>query len=136
MPKRVQLSRAKGWRMPANTVKVARPCLWGNPFVIGRDGVKDARQAVQCFEDWLMAYVQKARPFRIEALEALRGKNLACWCRLDQPCHADVLLRLANDEPPNVAGNRLARQGQSELTGVLGACNEKRGNDGKPTTDE
>ncbi len=28
----------------------------------------------------------------------LRGKNLACWCKLDQPCHADVLLELANDE--------------------------------------
>jgi hypothetical protein len=27
----------------------------------------------------------------------LRGKNLACWCKPDQPCHADVLLELAND---------------------------------------
>lgn len=26
----------------------------------------------------------------------LRGKDLACWCPLDQPCHADVLLELAN----------------------------------------
>jgi hypothetical protein len=26
----------------------------------------------------------------------LRGKNLACWCALDQACHADVLLELAN----------------------------------------
>lgn len=32
----------------------------------------------------------------IEALPKLRGKNLACWCPLDQPCHADVLLELAN----------------------------------------
>lgn len=30
--------------------------------------------------------------------EALAGKNLACWCPLDQPCHADVLLELANRE--------------------------------------
>lgn len=29
-------------------------------------------------------------------VQALRGKDLACWCRLDQPCHADVLLELAN----------------------------------------
>jgi hypothetical protein len=26
----------------------------------------------------------------------LRGKNLACWCKLGEPCHADVLLELAN----------------------------------------
>jgi len=31
-----------------------------------------------------------------ELIEPLRGKNLACWCRLDQPCHADVLLKIAN----------------------------------------
>lgn len=30
------------------------------------------------------------------ALPALRGLSLACWCRLDQPCHADVLMELAN----------------------------------------
>jgi Domain of unknown function (DUF4326) len=33
---------------------------------------------------------------RIAARVHLRGKNLACWCRLDRPCHADVLLELAN----------------------------------------
>ena len=97
VPKRVKLSRAKGWRMPPNTVKVARPCALGNPFVIGRDGVQDARQAVERFEAWLLPYIAKARPFRVAALEELRGKHLACWCRLDQPCHADVLLRLANE---------------------------------------
>lgn len=29
-------------------------------------------------------------------LAPLAGKDLACWCPLDQPCHADVLLELAN----------------------------------------
>lgn len=31
-----------------------------------------------------------------EIQTALRGKNLACWCPLDQPCHADVLIEIAN----------------------------------------
>lgn len=31
-----------------------------------------------------------------DLLDGLRGKNLACWCDLDQPCHADVLIELAN----------------------------------------
>jgi hypothetical protein len=35
----------------------------------------------------------KSKPFGIGDL---RGRDLACWCRLDQPCHADVLLEMAN----------------------------------------
>lgn len=38
------------------------------------------------------AYIGKI----IENAPFLRGKNLACWCALDQPCHADVLLEVAN----------------------------------------
>ena len=98
MPIRVQLSRQKGWRMPENTVSVARPGKWGNPFCIGEDipgmaGVPmDREDAVQYF-----------RLFHARTLPVaqLRGKNLACWCKLDQPCHADVLLELANKDADN-----------------------------------
>jgi hypothetical protein len=94
-PRRVQLSRKKGWRMPANTVSVARPGKWGNRFRVGDDvpGMPgepmDALDAVHNFQ-----------LFQASTLDVtpLRGKNLACWCRLDQPCHADVLLELANKE--------------------------------------
>ena len=116
MPIRVQLSRKKGWRMPENTVKVSRPTAGGNPFVIGgwfkrfsngwmramegfQDGtyvrISDAREAVEWFE-W---YTTTWNPMvKAEKLKGLAGKNLACWCALDQPCHADVLLELANHE--------------------------------------
>ncbi len=108
-PIRVQLSRKKGWRMPPNTVKVARGrgCSvktlgdngWGNPFVIGSPGVPDAASAVAQFRAWIEAVIADDYPHpecTREALKDLRGKNLACWCALDQPCHADVLLELAN----------------------------------------
>lgn len=98
-PIRIQLSRVRGWRMPPNTVKVSRPSVWGNPYRVGHGGVISAGQAVQCFEGWLTPHIERARPFRLEAIESLRGKNLACWCKLGDPCHADVLLRLANQEP-------------------------------------
>ncbi|MCB2070024.1 MAG: DUF4326 domain-containing protein [Ottowia sp.] len=120
VPKRVQLSRAKGWRMPENTVKVDRTTKWGNPFVVGRDGTQ--AECVEAF-GWLageeasldaMARVLvppeglRTTETMLAELQAdpalLRGKNLACWCRLDQPCHADVLLRLANEERHNVGG--------------------------------
>ena len=38
------------------------------------------------------------RSSQVEQIRAeLRGKDLACWCPLDQPCHADVLLEIANE---------------------------------------
>jgi len=55
----------------------------------------DPRVQVQWFREHMAD--MKLQPDRYEKLIApLRGKNLACWCALDQPCHADVLLELAN----------------------------------------
>lgn len=100
-PIRIQLSRAKGWRMPQNTVTVARPTCWGNPWKIGEDGITTRGQAVSIFRRYLLGAPMDG-PARMSAIKRrlpeLRGKNLACWCPLDQPCHADVLLELANSE--------------------------------------
>ena len=92
-PVRVRLSRAKGWRMPPNAVKVDRSTRWGNPFGVGPGCTR--RQAVAAFALHLAATEQAS--LRDEIRSELRGKNLACWCPLDEPCHADVLLRLANE---------------------------------------
>ncbi|HMJ28587.1 MAG TPA: DUF4326 domain-containing protein [Xanthobacteraceae bacterium] len=105
-PIRIQLSRRKGWRMPPNTVKVDRSTKWGNPFIVGTDGTR--ARCVELFQlmlgGWIclsrapelpdaqIAYLKMAKRDR----RHLKGKNLACWCPLDQPCHADVLLELAN----------------------------------------
>lgn len=109
-PRRVQRSRAKGSRLPENTVCVTRPGLFGNPFQHS-----DPALAVRMFRVWVTGALRTAplfdermkaihgksmmrhqRAALRQALPNLRGKNLACWCRLDQPCHADVLLELAN----------------------------------------
>lgn len=105
MPERVQLSRAKGWRMPPNTVKVDRTTKWGNPFGVGdRVQVDPAgpvavcfsqAEAVQAFRDLLMHSIMA--DFRAKVIAELRGKNLACWCKPGTPCHADVLLEIANE---------------------------------------
>lgn len=146
-PVRIQRSRAKGWRMPENTVSVARPGPWGNPFVIGEPsgvfrrerGIAKAETLIaqltvmQCVvffgeiargmlcpehyplgHQWVAALKARyngAHPSDIIRAE-LRGKNLACWCRLCPthtagkplgaecpdcaPCHSDILLRIAN----------------------------------------
>lgn len=89
MPERVRLRRTKGWRMPENTVKVDRTTVWGNPFPISYGGRTGAVKAFR-------RYCNPHSPLAAMARRLLRGKDLACWCPLDQPCHADVLLELAN----------------------------------------
>ncbi len=103
-PKRVPLSRAKGWRLPDGAVKVDRTTKFGNPFVVGRDGTR--AECVDLYTKMLAGYLalasgpsieeqKAARRHVLENLEYLRGKDLACWCK-GSPCHADVLLELAN----------------------------------------
>lgn len=77
--------------MPPNTVKVARPSKWGNPYRIG-----DGQDALDCVEQFRLMVARKDDAALRMLLEPLRGKNLACWCPLDAPCHADVLLVMAN----------------------------------------
>ena len=94
MARRVQLSRRAGWRKPPGVVVVARPSRWGNPFRIENDRTR--AEAVAAFER-AIAGRDPTLAFTIEDLRReLAGHDLACWCPLDQPCHADVLLRLAN----------------------------------------
>jgi len=104
LPRRIQLLRAKGWRMPENTVKVDRTTKWGNPYRVGesyahptkksRVLIESKDQSVAVFKEFLKTDAGKkmAERARIE----LRGKNLACWCRVGELCHGDLLLAVAN----------------------------------------
>jgi hypothetical protein len=98
MPKRIQRKRTKGWRMPEGAVYVGRPTQWGNPFTLGpKCGAKCRAGAVRDFRQYVLGRLESGVGY---PLAALRGKDLACWCPLDQPCHADVLLELANAALP------------------------------------
>lgn len=157
-PRRIQRSRAAGWRMPPGAIYVGRPTRWGNPFPWEGDWIVWAAvaagfradvagrraAAVAYYRAWLtgapaagphartdsgdrieyasgvaLSTAQAARgiaaaaatlaggaisvpkpPPLDELRAALRGHDLACWCPLDQPCHADVLLELANEATP------------------------------------
>lgn len=121
MPQRFQLSRRKGFDLQAasralnglSAVSVARPHVFGNPFRVadcreaGYRGT-DTELSTRCVEafrvwlgpgwriNWDGPESEAARAAILDALPRLRGKNLACWCRPGEPCHADVLLELAN----------------------------------------
>lgn len=105
-PHRVMLSRVRDARLPPNTLRVDRATKWGNPFRVGVHGTR--AECVDMFTR-LMAgqicvsagpdpqiqrdYYEMVKRDRRE----LRGLNLACWCTLDGPCHADVLLTIKQE---------------------------------------
>lgn len=111
-PVRIRLSRAQGFNLQRHSrslngldaVHVARPGPWGNPFIVGKHG--DAAYCVDLYRALLAGLLALkdvdaeallgARRFVAEHLGELRGHNLACWCKPGAPCHADVLLKLAN----------------------------------------
>ena len=127
-PKRIQRKRTRGWRMPEGAVYVGRPSKWGNPYKVGEiatacgqhkdvqiDILVDADLAVVMFRSFA---AERMKPKFYgggyigsmlaaswsERIRELAGHDLACWCPLEDaegnrvPCHADVLLELANGE--------------------------------------
>lgn len=114
MPERILLSRSAGWRLPPNAVMVSRPSRWGNPYrvdVFGRELAVDLfRNSMEGgWSPLLVAHLSDAtaaEAYRIHTemrsrvrhhdVRELRGKDLACWCKAGDACHADVLIELAN----------------------------------------
>lgn len=94
--------------MPADAIYVGRPTRWGNPFnwqdLAVQPGYETPKElVVREFRSWLEGkspYVDfhpEKRKQILDHIDELRGKNLACWCRSDEFCHADVLLEIANE---------------------------------------
>ncbi|KQU79844.1 hypothetical protein ASD00_36175 [Ensifer sp. Root31] len=120
-PVRLQLSRSKGFNLQRHSVEanglpafnVARPSRYGNPVTqqdfidlqgiwkeMGRKPIEGTWQqhAVRCFDAWLGGEIAEMGkpPTAAEIRRELKGKNLACWCKPGEPCHADILLEIAN----------------------------------------
>ena len=125
MTQRIQRKRTKGWRMPEGAVYVGRPSLWGNPWTLAdarafdifpqemrahwcRGRYRDELSHWGLLSDYAMHVSERRYNAVAQTIEAsgaknmgeyaaiaLKGKDLVCWCPIDQPCHADVLLELA-----------------------------------------
>lgn len=122
-PVRLQLSQRAGFNLlelsqatnGLAAVKVAWPTRWGNPIVITEMHGMSVQAATEAHRRWLTKGPASLLSFpdapRVtEIFAQLRGKNLACFCRLEAYCHADVLLELANRptcEPADPAGSAL-----------------------------
>lgn len=115
-PQRMQVSRRKGFNLQDASLAlnglsarlITRPGKWGNPFSIdataaayGLGRAAAQAKAVDLYAQWLIGALDAAQspgtpPTRAMIVEDLGGHNLACWCKPGTPCHADVLLAIAN----------------------------------------
>lgn len=114
--------------MPPGARFVGRGTVFGNPFPVehywtGKVTLAGARRlAVWAFKTWLQgapgapASLNERRRILLEQLPGLRGRALACWCPLDQPCHADALIELL-EEAPKVRFELVDKNGVHTLTG-------------------
>lgn len=81
MAKRIIFNRYEGKKLPDNTKLVSRPSRWGNPYKVSEYGRDEALRLYRIYLD----------KKKID-LTPLIGKDLACTCKLSEPCHADILL--------------------------------------------
>jgi hypothetical protein len=80
----------KGVKLPDNTKKVDRSTKYGNPYKVGnKPGEFTREEALRLYEIYLDFVVSK----KLLDIEPLRGYNLACSCKLEDNCHADILLK-------------------------------------------
>lgn len=125
MPVRIQRKRMRGWRLPAGAVCVTRPGRWGNHYRAWRETtgewwVSDGGNHHGPFADKRAAQAEAVRlyeadlttpgrhhsrltspvPTPTDVWKELRGRDLACYCGPDEPCHGDILLAVANGPPP------------------------------------
>lgn len=97
--KRIQQKRTKGWRMPPNTISVARPGKRGNPFPVKAD--TPPWKSLRLF----VLHLAEMEPARLDELvNGLVGHDVACWCPPKACCHVDhfeeVLKRVQSGEFP------------------------------------
>lgn len=106
-PCRIRRKRTKGFKTPDNTVYVGRGSKWGNPYFLDNglvklhttkgiwiEGAGDINIVVAMFRQRIEKRISEGDV----DISQLRGKNLSCWCGVNDPCHADVLLELANKD--------------------------------------
>ena len=101
-PVRLQYRRAVPLCSPGGLeiVYVGRPSPWGNPYKVF--GGRTPAEAVALFEADLLA--GRLGVTVNDVVRELRGKHLACYCKIGDPCHGDVLLRIANEEASDGKG--------------------------------
>lgn len=117
--------RRRGWRKPDGSVCVTRPLKWANPYgvdsspvggwIVCRSGAFFRTPGPNALDppphifgrrldaQWFAVQLYRAHllrgpcaTLRALARDELGGRDLCCWCKPGEPCHADVLIEIAN----------------------------------------
>ena len=100
-PIRIQRSRKVKQVSPNGLpiVYVGRPTKYGNLYRVDDPDIVTTEKAVKCFEVWIKYLIESRKGYLEQIKKDLKGKNLSCWCKIGEPCHADILLKIANKQP-------------------------------------
>jgi len=79
------------WKKNPNAVYVGRPSKWGNPFKVEEYG---REKCLEKYREWLRIQILLDHNF----IEPLRGRDLVCFCPLNQPCHADIIMEFLGEK--------------------------------------
>lgn len=75
-------------------VYIGRPSMWGNPFVIGKDGTRE--EVLAKYAARLAVKLMGPKGGTLASMiRGLQGKQLGCFCK-PQACHGDILAAMAN----------------------------------------
>lgn len=81
------------WALNGAIVYVGRPTVFGNPYIVGKDGKQG--ECVKLYRKWIRLPQQEALRERMRS--ELKDKHLLCWCS-PLPCHADVIMEIVNPQ--------------------------------------
>lgn len=70
--------------------KTGQTNIWGNPFVIGKDGSRE--EVCIKYKHFIVN-----SPYHLAHLYELKDKILGCWCKPNKSCHGDVLVELIKE---------------------------------------
>lgn len=105
-PFRVVQYHDKKWAIKTNGSPECTPILTNNAHAVYDTKEAATKDAIKCYQIWLTPYEHETGILsevylsmaNIDLIkEELKGKNLACWCATNEPCHADILLNIANN---------------------------------------
>jgi len=90
---RVVSRRSSG--VPAGSVYVGRPTIYGNPFRIGLDGTRE--EVIEKYRDYFYGRLKIDEKFRVAVSKLENAESLCCWCA-PLPCHADVIAKYLEEK--------------------------------------
>ncbi len=81
------------WRDDKNSCYIGRGSIFGNPYIIGRDGTRD--EVIERYKNEWFPFLLKDKRFVAELIK-LKNKKLGCFCKPYNRCHGEIIADYLN----------------------------------------